>query len=829
MNMPSSISTRLRWTVVGLAAAVWFVYAHAAELPGPFEGGYNLPNGWRITPMGKVVHTEDLPLNIVATPDGASMISVQGGFNPHGLVVIDYKTNEAVQRIPLPTAFLGLAWAPNKTTLYVSGGNNRKGPRAPIYVFDYKEGRLSEQAVRELNETVDPARIYWSGLAHHPNKDILFAANRTASNVVVFDTKSGAIVTRIATEVNPYTLALSADGKTLYCSNWASDSVSVIDTESNAVTATIRVGDNPNDLALTRDGRLFVACANDNSVVVVDTAQGRAVETIKTTLTPRAPEGATPNALALDPDGKTLYVANADNNNVCVVEVAEKGDSKVLGFIPAGWYPSSVAVSPDGKKLYIGNAKGVASTGNIRGPHSPLPPGPEGNGSTKSATKGAITIVDLAKAKEDLGALTKKVVANSPYSDELLAQAKPSKSGPSVIPRKVGVGSPIKHVIYIIMENRTYDQVFGDMKQGNGDDRLTLFGRDVTPNRHAIAEQFVLLDNLFCDAEVSVDGHQWSNAAYATDYIEKEWPADYGGMSSAPRDTAAVVPASGYIWDLCAKKGLTYRSYGEQARRSSETGAVEAISQGLQGHLAPNYKRINARDTDNAAEFIKEFDEYEKNYDSPDPEKRLPNFIVMSLPEDHTHGTRPGIPSPKACVASNDLAVGMILERISHSKYWSELALFIIEDDAQDGADHVDARRTVGLVASPYCKRGVVDSTLYTTSSMLRTIELLLGLQPMSQFDAAANPMYASFGDKADQTPFTKLAPGKDINTMNLADAYGAQESIKMALDDVDEAPMFALNEIIWKSIKGADSPMPLPVHRFQFASASGKRGADRD
>ncbi|MBI5095095.1 MAG: bifunctional YncE family protein/alkaline phosphatase family protein [Candidatus Hydrogenedentes bacterium] len=580
MRSPNRTSTTLCRGSISVCAAFALCLslgAGAAEPPGAIEGGYNLPNGWRITPVGAVVPTEDLPLNIIPTPDGRAMISVQGGFNPHGLVVIDTATNKDLQRISLPTAWLGMVWAPDGKTLYVSGGNDRKDKRAPVYEFEYKSGRLSDEPISTLMETIEPGQIYWSGLAHHPAKNILFAANRIAGNIVVFDTKSGSITTRIRTEINPYELALTPDGKTLYCSNWASDSVSVIDTESCKVTATIRVGDNPNDIALAKDGRLFVACANDNSVVVVDTEKGRAVETIKTTLTARAPEGATPNALALDPEQKTLYVANGDNNDVCVIDVREKGDSDVLGFIPAGWYPSAVAVSPDGKKLYIGNAKGIASRADIHGPHSPLPPDPNDDFTVKSGTKGAITIVDVAKARRDLKELTKKVIANSPYNDDLLAQAQPS-STPSVIPRAVGAGSPIKHVIYIIKENRTYDQVFGDLKQGNGDPRLTIFGRDVSPNHHAIAEQFVLLDNLYCDAEVSVDGHQWSNAAYATDFIEKEWPPDYGGKSGSPRDTEAVVPASGYIWDQCAKKGLTFRSYGEQARRSSETGAIEAMS-----------------------------------------------------------------------------------------------------------------------------------------------------------------------------------------------------------------------------------------------------------
>jgi YVTN family beta-propeller protein len=798
--------------------------AFADDFPGPLENGYQLPNGWKITPVGKSIETMDYVLNLQPAPDGRVVVGVNGGFNGHGLTVISTKTGEKIQKIPLATAWFGLAWNPAGDQLYVSGGNSTKeGVRAPVYIFSYKDGLLSEKPERKLAETVAPEQIYWSGLVQHPQKNVLYAANRTANNIVVFDLATDAIVTRIATGVNPYDLVLSQDGKTLYCSNWASDSVTVIDTETNQATDTIAVGDNPNDMVLSGDGRLFVCCSNENKVVVVDTKRGRAVESIYTSLTEKAPEGSTPNAVALDPKGQTLYVANAGNCNLCVADVEEAGESRVLGFVPTGWYPTAVTLSNHGRKLYIGNARGNGSYADIRGPHSPLPPGKEGNGTVKSLLRGSINVADTPRSGAKLRKLTAQCLENSPYNDALLSEARPPKQ-PSVIPSKVGKGSPIKHVIYVLQENRTFDQVLGDMGKGNCDPRLTIFGRDVTPNRHAIADQFVLLDNLYCDAEVSQNGHPWSAAAYATDWVEKLWPVAYGGKSDAP-DTDAKTPHSGYIWDICKTKGLSYRSYGECASRVSTGAPMESNMPGLRGHIAPNYLGWGARDTENAAAFIKEFDEYEANYDSADPEKRLPNFIFVSLPEDHTRGTSPGAPTPRAAVASSDYALGMIVDRISHSRYWPELALMTIEDDAQDGADHVDARRTVGLVVSPYCRRGIVDSTFYTTSAMLRTIELLLGLPPMSQFDAAGNPMYASFADTPDLTPYTHLKPTIDIQEQNIATACGARESMAMDFSEVDKTPMFDLNEIVWKSVKGADSPMPLPVHRFHLAEA----GVDGD
>ncbi len=498
--------------------------------------------------------------------------------------------------------------------------------------------------------------------------------------------------------------------------------------------------------------------------------------------------------------------------------VRAEGRSKheVLGFIPSGWYPSALAFLPKQGKLYIGNSKGAGSYSDIHGPESPLPLGPEGGGSIKSLQRGSVEIVDVANLHSDLKRFTKQVMENTPYNDTLLAEAK-TPAAPTIVPAIVGAGSPIKHILYIIKENRTYDQVFGDMSRGNGDSRLTIFGRHVTPNQHALADQYVLLDNLYCDGEVSEDGHSWSNAAYATDANEKQWPITYGGMSKSDRNYA-YQPSAGNIWDVAKRKGLTYRSYGEYATRISDGTTFDASpnAPSLAGHVAPNYKRMGARDTANAAEFIREFDQYEKNYDSADPNKRLPNFMVMALSENHTNGTRPGSYTPVAMVASNDLAVGQIVERISHSKYWPETAIFIIEDDAQDGPDHVDAHRTAGLVISPYVRREKVDSTLYSTSSMLRTMELLLGLAPMSQYDAAATPMYTVFGTGPDLTPFNHLPSEVDLNAKNNARAWGAKQSKKMDFDEVDRNAPFVLNEIIWRSVKGADSPMPPPVHRFQ-------------
>ena len=819
-----------------LAAVVAFSgFAHAQTLerapgtaPHAIPGGFDLPNGWRITPAGKkVADLGDLVMNLTPSPDGKVIIALHSGYTAHGLTVIDTATHAVVQEVPLKSTWLGLSWAPDGKTLYVSGGNangSKTTPTlAPVYALAYAAGRLTPEPAAQFVETLPLNEIFWSGVARHPTRPVLYAANRALnaelSTVTAFDAQSRQIVARIPVGVSPYQTLLSADGKRLFVSNWSSRNVSVIDTASNKVVATIEVGANPNDMKLSADGRLFVACSNDNTVRVIDTARLRLSETISTSLTPRSPEGSTPNALEIDPVRKLLFVANADNNDVAVVDISKRAHSVVAGFIPTGWYPSALVLAEKGQALYVGAAKGEAAYPDVMGPGSPLRVrGETKDESIKTLQNAAVERVPLATLLAQLPAYTRQVYANSPYNDALLARALPPKA-PSIVPSTVGTGSPIKHVIYILKENRTYDQVFGDLAHTNGDPRLTIFGRTITPNHHALAEQFVALDNTYCDGEVSEDGHSWSMAAYATDFNEKSWPTNYGGHSGlgwAP----AKVPNSGYLWDVAKRFNLTYRSYGEFASRvSTNTSAVMDARPGifgLTGHVSTAYGGNTTRDGDNADVFIREFDQYEANFDSHDNNKRLPNVVVMSLPEDHTKGTQLGAFTPEASVAGNDIALGRIVERVSHSKYWAETAIFVIEDDAQDGPDHVDARRTVALAISPYIHRGKVDSTVYTTSSILRTIELLLGLPPMSQYDAAATPMYASFGTVADLTPYTAVQPLIDINAKNIRTAYGAADSAKMDFSEDDKAPMHRLNEILWKSIKGEASPMPAPVHRFR-------------
>ncbi len=561
-----------------------------------------------------------------------------------------------------------------------------------------------------------------------------------------------------------------------------------------------------------------MACANSNQVAVIDTLRGMVTETIFTALFPNAPEGSTPDAVAISPDGQKLFVANADNNCIAVVDISVPSRSQVQGFIPTGWYPTSVAVTPDGRRLLVGVGKGNQTKPN------PIPKDREGRSNSRrsrlpfpyigTTLSGALSIVPMPD-EEQLEQYTSVVYRNCPYSDKLLSDAPyPEKTA---IPTKVGDPSPIQHVIYIIKENRTFDQVLGDIGRGNCDPSLVMFGQEVTPNHHKLANEFVLLDNLYCNGHVSRDGHPWSTMAYNTDYTARNWALTYSGRAGVDSDDEGELnkAPSGYLWDACARHNLSYRSYGEYGNRVSQPDGsftMEARVPGLIGHICPDYglpkqKGARPRDTDNVEVFLREFREFEKN-------GNLPRFIVMSLGEDHTSGTRPGSYTPQACVASNDLALGRLVEAVSHSKYWPRTAIFVIEDDAQNGPDHVDAHRTVGLVISPYARRKILDSTQYSTVSMMRTIELILGLPPLSQYDAAAKGMFGCFGNEPTLTPYEAAPAEIDLNAKNDGLAYGAERSLKMDFSEYDKIDDFELNEILWRAIKGKDAPLPPAVRR---------------
>ncbi|HTJ00330.1 MAG TPA: alkaline phosphatase family protein, partial [Dongiaceae bacterium] len=538
------------------------------------------------------------------------------------------------------------------------------------------------------------------------------------------------------------------------------------------------------------------------------------------TLFPNSPRGATPNSVALLPDGKMLFVANANINAVAVFDVTEPGRGHCLGFIPTGWYPTSVRVTPDGRHLLIANGKGETARAN---PHGPQPaPGSSRTEYIASLLRGTLSIVELPSQDafaRQMSAWTATVLKCTPLRPDASVVMTRPENNP--VPEHPGAASPITHCIYIIKENRTYDQVFGDIREGNGDSNLCLFPESVTPNLHALVRQFVLLDNFYADAEVSADGHEWSMAGYASDFVEKTWPLNYGHKKSKfPYPSEGVfpiaVPASGYLWDRAAAAGVSYRSYGEFVQNAASTNQpATAKLKALQDHYDPWFRSfdLDYPDASRADRFISELHRYEATGD-------MPHLQIVRLPNDHTHGVTAGKRTPTAFVAENDAAVGRVVEAVSRSKFWTNTAIFVIEDDAQNGPDHVDAHRTEALVISPYTKHGAVDSTLYSTTSMLRTMELILGLQPMTQFDAAATPMYNSFQPVADARPFVALPARVDLSATNEVAAWGGKQKFNFAQEDANDDLKF--NEVIWRSVKGANHPMPAPRHAgFVLATTS--------
>jgi YVTN family beta-propeller protein len=779
-------------------------------------GAVTLPNGWRITPAGKHVKLPgDLPMKMAVS--GSQLLVLTGGYHDHSLNVIDVHTREVTATLDVVKAWDGMAFDAASGTVYLSGGGGRPkrsfaavlerltSPmkadiEKPILRARFSNGKFEPAAPISIAGLEEKDRFI-SGVTLGPD-GTLYALNIVTDTLYRLGGPEFSEQNSVKTGYRPYAAVLAPDGKTLAVSNWGDRSVTLFDPGTLRETGRVAVGSHPNEMVWAKDGRLFVADSGSNEVSII--SQGAVVETIRTSLDPKAPVGSTPDALALSPDAKRLYVANADNNNVAVVDVSRAKDSRVLGFIPTGWYPTAVAVSTDGKQIYVGTGKGMGFRNNypatVAYPQkAPDPKTPYDYIGT--VLQGHVSIVDAPDARQ-LAAYTKQAAANVPAPASYVDTAAAGK-----IQREVF--SNIKHVVYIIRENRTYDQVFGDLGSGNGDSKLVLFGREVTPNAHALAERLVTLDNLYCDGEVSEDGHQWSNAAYATDFNEKAWTNSYSGRGEPDGDERVNSSPAGYLWDACARKGLTFRTYGEMARFvSSPDSEPEVKAEGsLAGHVSTEWLKVkskNGRDTDKAAVFIRELHDAETT-------GTWPNFMVMSLGEDHTSGLTPGAYTPAAAVANNDLALGQIVDAVSHSKFWKETAIFVIEDDAQNGPDHVDAHRTVGLVISPWVKRGIVDSTMYTTSSFVRTMELILGLPAMTQFDAAATPMYASFQATAVAEPFDAVVPQLDLTARNPATGAGARASLRLDFSDYDRADPDELNRILWEALKPGQ-PMPAPV-----------------
>ena len=779
-----------------------------------------LPNGWVLTPAGETLSLgSDLPLNMAVSGDGQYVAVTNNGVGKQSIQLVDAQKHTLLHTLEIPSGWLGLKFSSDSKNLYASAGNLNQ-------VVKYW---LSHDTLVAIDSYVLgkrwPEKISPAGIEVDDRNNVMYVVTKENNSLYVVNLQTKAVERQVQLSAEAYTCVLSPGGKKLYISLWGGRKLLAYDVKKGIITDSVRIGQNPNDIAVTKNGKyIFVANAIDNTVSVVDAKSFLEVETLNAALYPDAPNGSTTNSVGLSMDNNTLFVANADNNCLAVFDITEPGKCFSKGFIPVGWYPTCVRVS--GNQLFVANGKGNTSFANPDGPQpvkkdeqSGYKKADKGNvGYIGGLMKGTLNIMPIPDAKE-LKAFSRQVYVNTPYTNDKEKTAEGERNNP--IPTTADGQSPIKHIFYIMKENRTYDQVLGDMEKGNGDASLVLFGKAVTPNEHALASQFVLLDNFYVDAEVSADGHNWSMAAYANDYVEKNWPTNYGGRGGTydfAGNKPVAEPRNGFIWDYALRKGLTFRDYGEF---TDDDGTV--YEEALQTHMCPGYPGWNLAIKDVTREKI-----WERDFDSLLARGAVPQLNIIYLPGDHTAGLGKKSRTPAGFVADNDLAVGLLVEHLSHSAVWQDCAVFIIEDDAQNGPDHVDAHRSTAYLAGPYVKRNFVDHSMYSTSGLLRTMELVLGLPPMSQYDAAATPLYRSFTMRADTASFTHEEETVDMDALNLAGGDLSRQSESLDLSAADRVPDMLMNKLLWKGVKG-NVPYPGP-QRAAFVEVHAKRnGGDDD
>jgi YVTN family beta-propeller protein len=762
-----------------------------------------LPNGWGLSPVGTSLTLGDLPLNLIISPDKKLIAVTNNGQSTQSIQLIDAASRIISDTREIKKSWLGLAFSDDSKSLYASGGNNNH-----IIRYAIKEHKLIEADTFVIGKPW-PEKISIAGIALDDKQHMLYAVTKENNALYIIHTQTHKIIKQVSLGGEGYTCLLAPDKKTLYISCWGCDKVILFDTGNLEVKGYVPVGDNPNDMAINKKGTiLVVANANDNSVSVIDLKQNRVIETLNAAQYPDAPNGSTTNGVALSDDEKILYIANADNNCLAVFDISKPGKSVSKGFIPTGWYPSCVRTN--GNTIYVVNGKGFSSMANPKGPNPYKKTQkvvyqkgdekkPEEVQYIGGLFKGTLSMIAVPDEKQ-LSIFSQAVYKNTPYTNSDEKNLKTQTGNP--IPISVGSASPIKYVFYIIKENRTYDQVLSDIPGGNRDTSLLLFGSNITPNQHKLATQFVLFDNFYVDGEVSADGHNWSTAAYATDYLEKTWPTSYGGRGGkydAEGNRDISNNKNGFIWDLCKKYGVTYRTYGEFADNYKPNIPV------LQGHYCTTYTAWDESVMDTTR-----FRQWKTDFDSLLTLGQVPQLNTLRFINDHTEGLRLGRPSPKAHVADNDLATGLFVDYLSKSSIWKESVVFILEDDAQNGPDHVDAHRSTLYIAGGMVKQGFIDHAMYSTSSVLRTIELILGLPPMSQYDAAAKPLRNCFTDSVSTAEFNYVPARIDLSEKNIAMNKWQEKSETFNFSKEDQVNDAEFNQVLWWAIKGKDCPAPV-------------------
>ncbi len=771
-------------------------------------GVRRLPTGATLDPAGVSHDLGAMPLAMALAPEKDRIVVLLNGWREQGIQVVDRSLGRVLQTIPLPAVFLGIVFSRDGKSLYVSGGD-----QDVVYRFDWRDGAasLADSIVLAVREKGKHGTRYPAGIALSHDGRTLYVAENLADSLAVVDLASRRVVQRLSTERYPYGVVVAGNG-TVYASAWGGWTVSVFGADGNGKLRSgmrVRVGRHPSALALNASGsRLFVASGSTDRISVLETMTHSVIATLNDASPAGTREGSTPNALAVSADGARLFVAEADNNAVAVFDLSPytaqsktaTGNNSLSGRIPVGWYPSAVIVEGDDLLVLNGKGRGTRpNPGNAQPLQSEPPHNPD---YTLGQINGTLTIIAAAKASApELEKFSGRVASANGWNAVRRGDAYP----------------PFEHVIYIIKENRTYDQVLGDLPQADGDTALLFFPRTVSPNHHALAERFGIFDRFFVNAEVSPDGHNWSMGAYVTDYAEKTIPSNYSSRGRSydyegfnrgnlPEDDVAE-PASGYLWNLAERAGITYRNYGEFVDWPDDpTGlkapAYVATKPALAAHTNTAYPGFSMQISDQlrADIWLKEFQDFVKA-------GQLPALEIVRLPNDHTSGARAGSPTPRAYMADNDLALGRIIEALTNSPFWKSTVVFVLEDDAQDGPDHVDSHRSPLLVISPY-NSGKVFHRFANTTDVLATIEDILGLDRMSQFDHYGRPLREIWETTPDLRPYIALTPAVPLDEKNPKRGALAEASKRLTLEKEDTSNDALFNRILWSAIKG-DRPYP--------------------
>jgi DNA-binding beta-propeller fold protein YncE len=735
-----------------------------------------LPNGLTINPAGRLFDVGNMPLTARTAPDG-NIVLLLSGFREQGVQVVDPRGGKILQTVPQPSAFLGLIFSSDGKKLYASGANEDA-----VYEYSYNAGTV--ELIRTLNlkaaEETKKGTRYPAGLAISADNQFLFVAENLSDSLAIIDLKSGMVVDRKPAGLYPYAVVIDPAGL-VYVSAWGENIITRFKVASGKIlnSSILNVGRHPSAMLIdSKTSRLYITSGSTDSISIINTKTFHVINTLKDGI-PGTKEGSTPNALALSNNGRRLYVAEADSNAVAVFE-----NDRLIGRIPVGWYPTALIHTSD--HLYVVNGKGRGTRAN--------PKATQGAAYINTPTdytlgqlNGTICELPATISKNELQTYSQKVAQLNNWNVKTESKKYP----------------PFKHVLYIIKENRTYDQVFGDLPQGDGDPSLLFFPKNASPNHRAMAERFGLFDRFFVNAEVSSQGHPWSTAAYVTDYVEKTVHSNYSNRRDSERaEGEEADPALGYFWDLATRNKISLRIFGEYAEASEDKKTYHSTKPGAKEYTSPTYPSydLSIQDQARADAWLAEFNGFVKT-------GIMPSLQIFHLPQDHTAGARAGMPTPQACFADNDLALARIVEAISNSPFWKDTVVVVVEDDSQSGPDHVDSHRSVLLVMSAYNRSGVQHRFVNTTD-VIATIEAILGIGSMSQFDHFGRPLHEIFSDQPDLTPYKAIVPEQSLKELN-PENKNAQNSLKLRLEKEDLSDDDLFNRILWAAIKGDQIPYP--------------------